>query len=95
MSQGLLHSSQGNSHNAPPAEVAAIPCTDQPYVPSQPKAWQKDAAVKKVSEVSAVFGPGETLLTYRLISNGSPDLTWSDLTPEPSHCPLRVHHQQA
>lgn len=46
-----------------------------PHVPPQPKARQKDAAVKKARKVSAVFGPGGTLLTYRLISNGSPDLT--------------------
>lgn len=51
------------------------PALTSPHVPPQPKAWQKDAAVKKASKVSAVFGTGETLLTYRLISNGSLDLT--------------------
>lgn len=76
MSQGFLHSSQSNSHNVPPAEVAATCSLTSPHVPPQPKAWQKDAAVKKkAGTVSAVLGPGETLLTYRLIANGSPDLT--------------------
>lgn len=74
MSQGFLHSSQGNSRNShnsqPPAEVVATRCTD-PHAPPQPKAQQKGAAVKKASKVSALFGPAETLLTYELVSNDS------------------------
>lgn len=74
MSQGFLHSSQGNSHNShnshPPAEVASTRCTD-PHARPQPKARQKDAAVKKDGKVSELFEPGEAFLTYKLISNDS------------------------